>query len=104
MLKIQSLGKQNHGDDLLVLDIRSVLSAASFSASPSAGQGLGKEWERKSIRFDKREVCKSCWSSLQRPWQEPQELRQASSHPTWWAVRSRAVLATDLDILIPAFA
>lgn len=74
LLKIQSLGKQNHGDCLLVLDIRSVLSAASFSASPSAGQGLGKEWERKSIRCDKREVCKSCWSSLQR--QEPQELCQ----------------------------
>lgn len=64
--KIQTLGRQNHGDGLFFLDIRSILNAASCSVSPSVWQGLGKEWERKSIRFDKT-VCKSCWSSLQRP-------------------------------------
>lgn len=79
LLKIQSLGRQKLSEVLLFLDLRSVLCAVSCSLSPSARQGLGKEWERKSIRFDKRAVCKSSRSSLQRPQHQPRELHLPAS-------------------------
>lgn len=79
LLKIQSLGRQKLSEVLLFLDLRSVLCAVSCSLSPSARQGLGKEWERKSIRFDKRAVCKSSRSSLQRPRHQPRELHLPAS-------------------------
>lgn len=79
LLKIQSLGRQKCNDVLFFLEVRWVLYAVSCSMSSRAGQGLGKEWERKSIRFDKRALCKSSWISLQRPWHQAQEQHLTAS-------------------------
>lgn len=61
----------------------------------NAGQGLGKEWERKYIRFDKRALCKSSWISLQRPWHQAQQQhltasREQLSHPAANEVKGSA--------------